>query len=48
MAAKMLEFDQDARQSLQRGVAKLARAVKVTLGPRGAMSLFKSRSVRRR
>src|SRR5580704_1021910 len=35
MAAKMLEFDQDARQSLQRGVAKLARAVKVTLGPRG-------------
>ena len=35
MAAKMLEFDQDARQALQRGVAKLARAVKVTLGPRG-------------
>jgi chaperonin GroEL len=35
MAAKMIEFDQDARQSLQRGVAKLARAVKVTLGPRG-------------
>jgi chaperonin GroEL len=35
MAAKMIEFDQDARQSLQRGIAKLARAVKVTLGPRG-------------
>ncbi len=35
MAAKMIEFDQDARQALQRGVAKLARAVKVTLGPRG-------------
>ena len=35
MAAKMIEFDQDVHQSLQRGVAKLARAVKVTLGPRG-------------
>src|SRR6266853_1843242 len=35
MAAKMIAFDQDARQSMQRGIAKLARAVKVTLGPRG-------------
>jgi chaperonin GroEL len=35
MAAKMILFDQDARQAVQRGVAKLARAVKVTLGPRG-------------
>jgi chaperonin GroEL len=35
MAAKMISFDQEARQALQRGVAKLARAVKVTLGPRG-------------
>jgi len=35
MAAKMIAFDQDARQAMQRGVAKLARAVKVTLGPRG-------------
>jgi chaperonin GroEL len=35
MAAKMIAFDQDARQSMQRGVAKLARAVKVTLGPKG-------------
>ena len=35
MAAKMIVFDQDARQAMQRGVAKLARAVKVTLGPRG-------------
>jgi chaperonin GroEL len=35
MAAKMIAFDQDARQAMQRGIAKLARAVKVTLGPRG-------------
>src|SRR3954453_21722279 len=35
MAAKMIAFDQDARQAMQRGVTKLARAVKVTLGPRG-------------
>jgi chaperonin GroEL len=35
MAAKMIAFDQDARQAMQRGVTKLARAVKVTLGPKG-------------
>src|SRR5205807_215499 len=32
---KILEFDEDARDSLLRGVDKLADAVKVTLGPRG-------------
>jgi chaperonin GroEL len=35
MSAKMIAFDQEARQAMQRGVQKLARAVKVTLGPRG-------------
>jgi len=35
MAAKMIAFDQEARQAMQRGIAKLSRAVKVTLGPRG-------------
>src|SRR6266705_2779921 len=35
MAAKMMEFDEEARRSLERGVNKLADAVKVTLGPRG-------------
>src|SRR5437868_14155287 len=35
MAAKMLEYDVDARRSLERGVNHLADAVKVTLGPRG-------------
>src|SRR6266566_1481355 len=32
---KILEFDEDARRSLGRGVDKLADTVKVTLGPRG-------------
>src|SRR5579871_297615 len=32
---KILEFDEDARRSLERGVDKLADAVKVTLGPLG-------------
>jgi chaperonin GroEL len=35
MAAKELEFDTEARTALKKGVDKLARAVKVTLGPRG-------------
>ncbi len=32
---KILEFDEDARRLLERGVNKLADTVKVTLGPRG-------------
>ncbi|MEV0581621.1 chaperonin GroEL [Nonomuraea sp. NPDC050310] len=32
---KILEFDESARRSLERGVNALADAVKVTLGPRG-------------
>ena len=35
MAAKMIAFDAEARKALLEGVTKLARAVKVTLGPRG-------------
>ena len=35
MAAKLLSFEAEARKSLLEGVSKLARAVKVTLGPRG-------------
>jgi chaperonin GroEL len=33
--SKMMAFDQEAREAMRRGVAKLARAVKVTLGPKG-------------
>src|SRR5437867_1458875 len=35
MPAKQLIFDEEARQSLLRGVEKLTRAVKATLGPKG-------------
>src|SRR5213595_216186 len=35
MAAKQIIFDQEAREAMRRGIAKLARAVKVTLGPKG-------------
>lgn len=33
--AKIIAFDQEAQEAMRRGVSKLARAVKVTLGPRG-------------
>jgi chaperonin GroEL len=35
MAAKVIAFDDDARRGLERGVNRLADAVRVTLGPRG-------------
>ena len=35
MAAKQLQFEMSARESLQSGVDSLAEAVKVTLGPQG-------------
>src|SRR3974390_740436 len=35
MAAKQLVFDEAARQSLLKGVSKLAKAVAATLGPKG-------------
>ncbi|MBA3314482.1 MAG: chaperonin GroEL [Planctomycetaceae bacterium] len=33
--AKMIAFDQEAQDAMRRGIGKLARAVKVTLGPKG-------------
>lgn len=33
--AKLIHFDEEARQALKRGVDQLANAVKVTLGPKG-------------
>jgi chaperonin GroEL len=35
MSAKQIAFDQEARDAMRRGIAKLTRAVKVTLGPKG-------------
>ena len=33
--AKIIAFDQEAREAIRRGVSKLSRAVKITLGPKG-------------
>ncbi len=33
--AKMIAFDQEAQEAMRRGVMKLAKTVRVTLGPRG-------------
>ena len=35
MGAKKIAFDQEAREAIRRGVATIARAVRVTLGPSG-------------
>jgi len=35
MGAKQFFFSEDARKKLQQGVTKIAKAVKVTMGPRG-------------
>ena len=36
MPAKRIAYEMEAREAIRRGVNKLARAVKVTLGPRGS------------
>jgi chaperonin GroEL len=40
VAHKMLRFDANARRSMERGVNKLANAVKVTLGPKGQYAVL--------
>src|SRR5438034_2996006 len=35
MPAKIIAFDEEARRALERGMDKLANAVKITLGPKG-------------
>jgi chaperonin GroEL len=35
MTAKLITFDTEARRALERGLDKVARAVKITLGPKG-------------
>src|SRR5437867_11675571 len=35
MAAKLIIFEEDARRALERGMDKLANAVRITLGPKG-------------
>jgi chaperonin GroEL len=43
MAAKKIAYEQDAREAIRRGVKSLARAVKVTLGPRGRNVLLEKK-----
>ncbi|MBH05864.1 MAG: chaperonin GroEL [Phycisphaeraceae bacterium] len=40
MAAKSIKFDSEAREAIRRGVAKLAKAVKGTLGPSGRVVIL--------
>lgn len=40
MAAKTIRFDQEARESIRRGVYKLAKAVRSTLGPSGRVVIL--------
>ena len=43
--AKQIQFSEEARKSLQRGVDKMADAVKVTLGPRGRYAVLDKKFV---
>ena len=40
MAAKQIAYDNDAREQILRGIQKLAKAVKVTLGPSGRVVIL--------
>ncbi|MEM1212946.1 MAG: TCP-1/cpn60 chaperonin family protein, partial [Planctomycetota bacterium] len=40
MPAKQIVFDNDAREKIRKGVAKLAAAVKTTLGPSGRVVIL--------
>ena len=40
MAAKTIKFDSEAREAIRRGVSKLAKAVKGTLGPSGRVVIL--------
>ncbi len=40
MPGKQIAYDQEAREGIRRGVSKLARAVKATLGPRGRLAVI--------
>jgi len=48
MAAKQLQFDENARHALLRGVEKLSKAVKATLGPSGRNVILDKNSAARR
>ncbi len=43
MPGKQIAYDQEAREGIRRGVSKLARAVKATLGPRGRLAIIEKK-----
>jgi chaperonin GroEL len=43
MGAKLITFDEEARRALERGMDKLANAVKITLGPKGRNVLLEKK-----
>jgi len=43
MGAKLISFDEEARRALERGMDKLANAVKITLGPKGRNVLLEKK-----
>jgi chaperonin GroEL len=43
MGAKIITFDEEARRALERGMDKLANAVKITLGPKGRNVLLEKK-----
>jgi chaperonin GroEL len=43
MTAKIISFDEEARRALERGMDKLANAVKITLGPKGRNVLLEKK-----
>ena len=45
--AKIIEYDEEARQGMLAGLDKLADTVKVTLGPKGATSCLTRPMARR-
>ena len=40
MTAKQIAYDVDARERMLRGIQKLAKAVKITLGPSGRVAVL--------
>ena len=45
MAAKQMEYSGDARQMILKGVGKLSKAVKATLGPKGRNAMLSKNGV---
>lgn len=47
MSSKDVKFSTDARDRMLKGITTLSNAVRITLGPRGAMSSWTNPTARR-